>query len=384
MADVAHVEQQELGQSLASLWNALGAVAGFLASAWIDPVVNIRLFLGIASTLVAATTAIACVSVKERALGEAEEEAQPALVAAPGPEASKAVSTYEAAAEAFRNMGRGVCAMPKGMRRLCLLQFLTWGAWFTYNPYWASWAGSYLYSGTAPGVPTCAANGTLIHPSSASTHAEHLYRDGTSLAGFAQASAAGLQLLFSFAAPTLSRVVGLRVTYAASFVVLVAALGGLGALPPVHRLSASKPLAFALMAATGIPLAATNIFPFSIIGRIYPSDPNLALYSACRALAALANPLTHPSLPPSGRYERIHRPAAAAGHHVHGGARHRHLLPLGSRHGGGVGGARAGRHLRHPHRAGERGRGRAEGQAQAQLAGGGRRRGGPRRLHAPR
>ena len=33
-----------------------------------------------------------------------------------------------------------------------------------------------------------------------------------------------------------------------------------------------------LMAATGIPLAATNIFPFSIIGRDFGSDPNLALY----------------------------------------------------------------------------------------------------------
>ena len=36
--------------------------------------------------------------------------------------------------------------------------------------------------------------------------------------------------------------------------------------------------AVALMAATGIPLAATNIFPFSIIGRDFGSDPNLALY----------------------------------------------------------------------------------------------------------
>lgn len=32
------------------------------------------------------------------------------------------------------------------------------------------------------------------------------------------------------------------------------------------------------MAATGIPLAATNIFPFSIIGRDFGADPNLALY----------------------------------------------------------------------------------------------------------
>lgn len=285
MADVAHVEQQELGQSLASLWNALGAVAGFLASAWIDPVANIRLFVGTASVLVAFTTAVACASVKEQALGgkeeeEEEEDTTSTLVATPGQPAGSA-STWGAATEAFRNMGRGVCAMPKGMRRLCLLQFLTWGAWFTYNPYWASWAGSYLFGGHAPGVPTCAANGTLIHPSPASAHAEHLYRQGTSLAGFAQATAAGLQLLFSFAAPTLTRVVGLRATYAASFVVLVGALTGLGALPPVHRLPAAKSLAFALMAATGVPLAATNIFPFAIIGRIYPGDPNLALYSAC-------------------------------------------------------------------------------------------------------
>lgn len=70
--------------------------------------------------------------------------------------------------------------------------------------------------------------------------------------------------------------------------------GGVGA--PVDRLSPNpktSSLCFApstapeeytnypaviLIAATGLPLAATNIFPFSIIGRDFGTDPNLALY----------------------------------------------------------------------------------------------------------
>lgn len=156
--------------------------------------------------------------------------------------------------------------------------------------------GSFIYDGTAPKPAGCAAaNDTLAavasvglsHDSLAGlaagrrlldTPAEDRFTSGTKRGALGQTLSAAVQLLFSAITPKLVDLIGLKATYVASFVVMVLAFAGLGALPRKADASWSPNVGVALMALGGIPYAATNIFPFSLIGRLFGRDPNLALY----------------------------------------------------------------------------------------------------------
>lgn len=140
--------------------------------------------------------------------------------------------------------------------------------------------GKYIFGGEAA-PSNCgggAANVTLAAALGASDDAHKRYTRGVNQGSLGQALAAGVQLAFSFATPFLVRKLGLRATYALCFVVFVGAFLGMGLLPRQADASWSPTVAIALMALTGIPLAATNIFPFAIIGRLYNDSPFCALY----------------------------------------------------------------------------------------------------------
>lgn len=249
VADTAAEEQQELGQSLASMWQAMGGIAGFLVAFHWKALAIMREYFGASAITIVATTVVTCCIASEKAH-------------------TNEFRTVGCCAElraVFGSIVAGLVKMPKGMRRICVLQFCTWAAWFMFNPNWPAWMGSYIYDGTPhdPGTPM--------------TDANNRYARGAQLGGLGQAIAAGVQFLVSFVIPRVVKVFGLRSVYVACFLVFTGAFVGIGMLPPTPHLHTNY-LAVGMIALTGVPLAATNIFPFSIIGRDYGSDPNLALY----------------------------------------------------------------------------------------------------------
>lgn len=246
VADVAAEEQQELGQSLASAWQACGAIVGFMVGFVWDPLSIMREYFGASAACLVLTTAIACcISSEKRHVNE---------------ERSSGCGEIRVV---FKSIVSGLFAMPSGMRRICVVQFCTWAAWFMFNPNWPAWMGSYVYGGDVS-----APAGSILR---------ERYARGSEAGSLAQAMAAGVQAAFSFVVPPIVRCLGLRPVYVLCFVVFSGTLIGMGMLPPTPDVHTNY-YAVILIAATGIPLAATNIFPFSIIGRDFGTDPNLALF----------------------------------------------------------------------------------------------------------
>lgn len=249
VADTAAEEQQELGQSISSIWQALGGILGFLISFVWDPTTIMReYFLASAGTLVITTIICCCV------IGEKQHKNAVTVSGCCG-----------SVGRVFADVFTGITKMPTGMKRICVLQFATWAAWFTFNPYWPAWMGKHIYQG----MPH--------HPGTPSTPATVRYARGQQVGGLGQAIAAAVQLGSSFVIPGLVKCFGLRPVYVGCFLTFVGCFFGMGFLPPTPDAHTNY-AAVLLMAATGIALAATNIFPFSIIGRDFGTDPNLALY----------------------------------------------------------------------------------------------------------
>lgn len=256
IADIAPESQQELGQSISSIWQAIGGIVGFLVGYIWDPLTIMRPYFVASATALVATTTIACFVAKEKRHVNSMDT----------------TGCCGSIARVFSDVFVGITKMPTGMRRICYLQFATWAAWFAYNPNWPAWMGQYIYGGATQ------------HPGTKSTPQTAAFARGQQLGGLGQAIASGVQCVCSFLVPSVVRMAGLRSVYVGCFLVFVASFVGMGLLPAQNSEMDPNPslapnyAAVALMAATGIPLAATNIFPFSIIGRDFGSDPNLALY----------------------------------------------------------------------------------------------------------
>lgn len=144
VADVAAEEQQETGQSLASIFQALGGIVGFLVSYIWYPVAIMRPYFVASSVTLVVTTIITCCVAKE-AQHKNEETIS---------------GCCNSIGRVFTDVFRGIGMMPVGMRRICILQFCTWGAWFMFNPNWPAWMGSFIYGGSPqhPGTAPTAAN----------------------------------------------------------------------------------------------------------------------------------------------------------------------------------------------------------------------------------
>lgn len=65
IADIAPESQQELGQSISSIWQAIGGIVGFLVGYIWDPLTIMRPYFVASATALVATTTIACFVAKE-------------------------------------------------------------------------------------------------------------------------------------------------------------------------------------------------------------------------------------------------------------------------------------------------------------------------------
>eukprot|EP01029_Cantina_marsupialis_P013946 TRINITY_DN309089_c7_g1_i1.p1 TRINITY_DN309089_c7_g1~~TRINITY_DN309089_c7_g1_i1.p1 ORF type:complete len:478 (-),score=152.91 TRINITY_DN309089_c7_g1_i1:820-2253(-) len=248
VADLASEKQQNLGQSLSSLWNAFGAICGFLVGKHALSIMH--LYFEMAMALLFLTSVAACIIGKETQYTDGEDDS--------GDSACKKIMNT------FGDVYRGIKSMPGPMIRICILQFFTWAVWFTYMPNYGVWLGKYVH------------NGSSSAPKGSQEYKR--FQRGLTVGGNGQAIAAGVQLVYSFIAPVLTKHISVKKVYFGSFILLAVCFFGMGFIKPIADDKNSDTYSLILMGLSGIPLAATNIFPFALIGQIFEGDSNLGLY----------------------------------------------------------------------------------------------------------
>jgi solute carrier family 45 protein 1/2/4 len=260
VADIAGPEQQELGNSIFSLWIALGSVTGYIAGwiSWSEYISfmrteacqaaceDLRVSFIISIVLLIVTTIITLVSAKERPLDEIDDELnrtkQPPSPTGEEHESIKKVNP-------ILKMLSILFKMPQPMLRVCFVQFFAWFGWFTFLIYGTDWVGENIYHG----------NPDSKHP------AYHLYQEGVRWGSFGLAGFAFVSLIFSPIVPALTNRFGTKPVYFVCNALLVVALF----LPVIVR---NKYVALLTLSLFGIPWSITMTIPFAIVANIAPEE----------------------------------------------------------------------------------------------------------------
>jgi solute carrier family 45, member 1/2/4 len=234
LSDLGSQKQQSLAQTLASLFQGCGQITGFLmASAFPSPLDGIEAIFGIAYGAMTVAMTISCLFAKEEPLHLVSD-----------PDKPKESSVWQGVRRGFVNMYAGIRRMQPAMLPVVLVVGLTWFAWFCFMPYATDWFGRVVFDG-APGTQR--------------------YQDGVAAGSRASAYQALVQLLFSLCCTFLLKFVSLKWTYMFCQADLVVCLFLAGFVT-------QKEVATLVVALTGIALAATNIFPFAIVGYLCKDD----------------------------------------------------------------------------------------------------------------
>ena len=234
LSDLGSQKQQSLAQTLASLFQGCGQITGFLmASAFGSPLKYIEAIFGIAYGTMTFMMTIACLFAKEEPHQSVSD-----------PDKPEGSSVWQGVRRGFVNVYLGIRRMQSAMMPVVLVVGLTWFAWFCFMPYTTDWFGRTVFGGE-PGT--------------------QLYQDGVAAGSRASAYQALVQLLFSLCCTLLLRFVSLKWTYMFCQADLAVCLFLAGF---IHQ----KDIATLIVALTGIALAATNIFPFAIVGYLCKDD----------------------------------------------------------------------------------------------------------------
>eukprot|EP01097_Dermamoeba_algensis_P007600 TRINITY_DN483_c0_g1_i1.p1 TRINITY_DN483_c0_g1~~TRINITY_DN483_c0_g1_i1.p1 ORF type:complete len:314 (-),score=44.99 TRINITY_DN483_c0_g1_i1:737-1678(-) len=132
VSDLASRDQQNLGQSIATLMQGIGAVSGNAVCYVFDPPTDkIRWIFMVGYGLLIVCILVTLYFGKETP-----------FVLPPG-------SPKQTILDPFKQVARGVLSMSREMIMLCVVQFFAWLAWFTFLPNASSWMGSEVYGGDA-------------------------------------------------------------------------------------------------------------------------------------------------------------------------------------------------------------------------------------------
>jgi len=244
IADIAPESQQELGQSISSIWQAIGGIVGFLVGYIWDPLTIMRPYFVASATALVATTTIACFVAKEVRI-----HSRPVVV-----HALTRLSWFAWLAETprefdghhrvlwfyracvFRCVRRhhknangnaphllpSVCDVGCVVRVQPQLASLD-GPVHLRRRHSAPWNKKHASDGCICTVCAVGWDWLLACLTSAGR--------GQQLGGLGQAIASGVQCVCSFLVPSVVRMAGLRSVYVGCFLVFVASFVGMGLLP---------------------------------------------------------------------------------------------------------------------------------------------------------
>jgi len=144
----------------------------------------------------------------------------------------------------FRALLKGICKMPRGMKRICAVQFFSWFAWFTFILYITTWVGENVFKGDPGADPS---SDSLLK-----------FQEGVRCGALGLTIFAAVTTVCSVLFPSLSRHVGIKPIFFLSQLIL-----GVCLLSTVWI--NSKEGALIIIAACGIPWTAVMIFPFTVV-----------------------------------------------------------------------------------------------------------------------
>lgn len=141
--------------------------------------------------------------------------------------------------------------MPRAMARVCMVQFMTWAAYFTFLIYMPDWMTHNVFEGLPASDPT------------ATPEQIGRFNDGVRAGSLGLALQSVVTLLVSMLVPLGIRFVGVRAVYAAGLVALALMLGSTffvrGNTPAMHS------MAIALVAFSGVAWAVIITIPFTLV-----------------------------------------------------------------------------------------------------------------------
>jgi len=137
----------------------------------------------------------------------------------------------------------GIAKMPSAMKRVCVVQFFTWVAWFTYILYITAWVGTNIFHGD---------------PNSSDKALVALFDEGVRRAALGLALNAVVTVIVSLALPPLSARVGIKPCYCAGQIVLAVCL-------MLTLFVETEAGALTLIALCGIPWSVVMVFPFTLV-----------------------------------------------------------------------------------------------------------------------
>jgi len=189
--------------------------------------------------------------------GAPEEAETTELVGQPGREPS-------------RSIGFGVLWRRPWMRRLCVMNFAAWLAWFSFIYFAPDFLGVVVMGGDPHAEP-----GTPSHDR---------YDKAQTIYSASQALAAALMLSFSAVVPRLVRRFGLRRMMGASSIALATLLGAANLL----RRGDEVP-SFILFALTGIPWSMTMSLPYTVVSQLSSEHERGRLMGCLNVFIVLAS-----------------------------------------------------------------------------------------------
>jgi len=228
LVDLAPASQQNLGGSLFSFMMGTGNLLGYFVGSlhltkWLPFMkTDLRALFTIGIFVLIFCVAITIIFAKEISYNSTEKPKK----------------------NPFGAILKGILTMPKGMIRICAVQFFAWFAWFTFILYITTWVGENVFNGN-PGAD----------PSSVSLLK---FQEGVRCGALGLTIFAAVTTVCSIIFPILSRYLGIKPIFFVCQLVLGACL-----------LSTlwinSKEGALVIIAACGIPWTAVMIFPFAVV-----------------------------------------------------------------------------------------------------------------------
>jgi solute carrier family 45 protein 1/2/4 len=251
MSDMASESQQSLAQTLASIMSSLGFIIGFLFfSSFDEPTQNIFTLFAVACACFIVTVSISMYFAIE----------------VPRVSAAKDVGSDEKLVrwyQPFLDIRTGLTTMPPAMQRICFVQFVTWLGWSCVLPIITTWVAKVVFEGDSD------------LDSDSDDPRRKAYDDGVSAAGMIQSYMWIMTLCASLTLPLLGRKIGLKNAYTMSLAITAAGLYG-----AVFLVENSEWKAGVFIAVCGVGNAASFIFPFAIVGSIFPDPESKGLMMA--------------------------------------------------------------------------------------------------------
>ncbi|KAL9650303.1 hypothetical protein ABK040_014957 [Willaertia magna] len=257
ISDIATDRKQAIGNTAFTIWIGIGNILGYV-SVWVDfsqyipmyqtpnchrACINLKFSFYFAIILVIICVLSTLIFAKEQTLDTLEKTME--IQKREEMNNQLETNTTRKKRNPIIQLGCLLIHLPKAMKIICLYQFLSWIAWFSFLVYISDWIAENVFKGKAdPQSP-----------------AYHLYENGVRFGSFGLAGFSALSLIVSPFIPRFSREYGVKVLLFVSQALLSIQL-------LLTLFVTNKYYAVILISSFGISYSVTNNLPFAITANL--------------------------------------------------------------------------------------------------------------------